>query len=354
MKKTFIHLCMLSVVLLALAPWLGAYPVFVMKLLCFVLFASAFNLLLGYTGLLSFGHAAFLGGSAYVTGYCLKATGLTPELSLLIGTLAGAILGLVFGVLAIRRQGIYFSMITLALAQMVFFVALQARITGGEDGLQNVPRGKLFGVLDLSDDMAMYYVVLVIVVAALALIVRTVHSPFGQVLKGIKDNEPRAISLGYDVDRYKLTAFVLSSALTGLAGSLKTLVLGFATLSDVHWSTSGQVILMTLVGGLGTLAGPPLGAAVLVLVENKLGDLGDLLVAVTGLPWFSTLGESVTTFSGLIFVFCVLAFRRGIAGELSALVDQWRAAVASRINRAALREQAEEVVSAPIQQRNPS
>ena len=310
---------------LVAAPFLGAYPIFVMKLMCFALFASAFNLLLGYTGLLSFGHAAFLGGAAYVTGHAIKVWGLTPEVGLLFGTAGGAFLGLVFGWLAIRRQGIYFSMITLALAQMLFFVCLQAPFTGGEDGLQGVPRGKLFGVIDLQSDLVMYYVALVIVVAAFLLIVRTIHSPFGQVLKGIKENEPRAISLGYDTHRFKLLAFVLSAALAGLAGSLKTLVLGFATLSDVHWTASGQVILMTLVGGLGTLSGPLIGSAVVVLLENKIGEFGNLLAAVTSVEWFKTLGESVTMVTGLIFVICVLAFRRGIMGEIIAWLDRRRA-----------------------------
>ncbi|MNU93528.1 leucine/isoleucine/valine transporter permease subunit [compost metagenome] len=301
------------------APFLGAYPIFVMKLMCFALFASAFNLLLGYTGLLSFGHAAFLGGAAYVAGHAIKVWGLTPEVGLLLGTAGGALLGLLFGWLAIRRQGIYFSMITLALAQMLFFVCLQAPFTGGEDGLQGVPRGKLFGLIDLKDDLVMYYVALVIVVAAFLVIVRTIHSPFGQVLKGIKENEPRAISLGYDTHRFKLLAFVLSAALAGLAGSLKTLVLGFATLSDVHWTASGQVILMTLVGGLGTLSGPLIGSAVVVLLENKIGEFGNLLAALTSVEWFKTLGESVTMVTGLIFVICVLAFRRGIMGEIMSL-----------------------------------
>ena len=304
------------------APFLGAYPVFVMKLMCFALFASAFNLLLGYTGLLSFGHAAFLGGSAYVAGYAMKSLGLTPELGLLAGTLTGALLGWLFGVLAIRRQGIYFAMITLALAQMMFFVALQAKFTGGEDGLQSVPRGKLFGLFSLDNDLSMYYLTLVVVVAAFALIVRTIHSPFGQVLKGIKENEPRAISLGYDTHRFKLLAFVLSAALSGLAGSLKTLVLGFASLSDVHWTASGQVILMTLVGGLGTLSGPLIGSAVVVLLENKIGEMGNSLARASGIEWFSTLGESVTMVTGLIFVVCVLAFRRGIMGEIIALLER--------------------------------
>ena len=303
---------------LIVAPFFGAYPVFVMKLMCFALFASAFNLLLGYTGLLSFGHAAFLGGAAYVAGYSIKAWAFTPELGLILGTLAGAFIGLVAGWLAIRRQGIYFSMITLALAQMLFFVFLQAKFTGGEDGLQGVPRGKLFGVIDLSSDLTMYYVALVIVTLAFLLIVRTVHSPFGQVLKAIKDNEPRAISLGYDVHRFKLLAFVLSAALTGLAGALKTVVLGFATLSDAHWTTSGHVILMTLMGGLGTLSGPIVGSAVVVALENKIGDFGSFLAKLTGVEWFSTLGESVTIVTGLIFVICVLAFRRGIMGEIIA------------------------------------
>lgn len=326
MKNNNVSLVLYGLLLLGLiaAPFLGAYPVFVMKLMCFALFASAFNLLLGYTGLLSFGHAAFLGGSAYVAGHAMKVWGLSPELGLIAGTLTGALLGWLFGVLAIRRQGIYFAMITLALAQMVFFICLQAKFTGGEDGLQGVPRGKLFGLLDLQDDLVMYYVALLIVVAAFLLIVRTIHSPFGQVLKGIKENEPRALSLGYDVARFKLLAFVISAALSGLAGSLKTLVLGFATLSDVHWTASGQVILMTLVGGLGTLSGPLVGSAVVVLLENKIGEFGNLLASMTSIEWFGTLGESVTMVTGLIFVVCVLAFRRGIMGEIIALVTRKR------------------------------
>ncbi|RDI22134.1 branched-chain amino acid ABC transporter permease [Pseudacidovorax intermedius] len=309
---------------LVAAPWLGAYPVFVMKLMCFALFAAAFNLLLGYTGLLSFGHAAFLGGSAYVAGHAIKVWGLTPELGLLLGTAVGAALGWVFGMLAIRRQGIYFAMITLALAQMVYFFALQAPFTGGEDGLQGVPRGKLFGVLSLQSDLTMYYVALVVVALAFALIVRTVHSPFGQLLKGIKENEARALSLGYDVGRVKLLAFVISAALSGLAGALKTVVLGFATLTDVHWSSSGSVILMTLLGGLGTLSGPLVGATVVVALENKIGELGNLLASVTKVDWFSTLGESVTIVTGLIFMVCVLAFRRGIMGEVIAFRSRKR------------------------------
>ena len=307
------------------APFLGAYPIFVMKLMCFALFASAFNLLLGYTGMLSFGHAAFLGGAAYVTGHTLKVWGLTPEIGLLLGTAAGALLGLIVGFFAIRRTGIYSTMITLALAQMLFFACLQAPFTGGEDGLQAVPRGKLFGVVDLASDLTMYYVVLAIVVAAFLLIVRTIHSPFGQVLKAIKENEPRATSLGYDTNRFKLLAFVLSAALAGLAGALKTLVLGFATLSDVHWTASGHVVLMTLVGGLGTLSGPLVGSAVVVLLENKLGEIGHFLATLTSVDWFNTLGESVTMVTGLIFVICVLAFRRGVMGEIIAWLARRRA-----------------------------
>lgn len=307
------------------APFLGAYPIFVMKLMCFALFASAFNLLLGYTGMLSFGHAAFLGGAAYVTGHTLKVWGLTPEIGLLLGTAAGGLLGLIVGFFAIRRTGIYSTMITLALAQMLFFACLQAPFTGGEDGLQAVPRGKLFGVVDLASDLTMYYVVLVIVVAAFLLIVRTIHSPFGQVLKAIKENEPRATSLGYDTNRFKLLAFVLSAALAGLAGALKTLVLGFATLSDVHWTASGHVVLMTLVGGLGTLSGPLVGSAVVVLLENKLGEIGHFLATLTSVDWFNTLGESVTMVTGLIFVICVLAFRRGVMGEIIAWLARRRA-----------------------------
>jgi branched-chain amino acid transport system permease protein len=307
---------------LLVAPFAGAYPLFVMKLMCFALFASAFNLLLGYTGLLSFGHAAFLGGAAYVAGHAIKVWGLTPEMGLLAGTLGAAAMGWVFGALAIRRQGIYFAMITLALAQMVFFLCLQAPQTGGEDGLQGVPRGKLFGLIDLSNDVVMYYVALAIVVAAFLLIVRIIHSPFGQVLKAIKENEPRSISLGYDTQRFKLLAFVLSAALAGLAGSLKTLVLGFATLSDVHWTASGQVVLMTLVGGMGTLSGPILGSALVILLENKIGEIGAWFAKLSGVEWFASLGESVTIVTGFIFVVCVLAFRRGVMGELIAWLER--------------------------------
>lgn len=306
------------------------YPIFLMKIMCFALFACAFNLLIGYTGLLSFGHAAFFGGAGYVAGHALKVWGLPVELGLLAGVVAAALIGLVMGGLAIRRQGIYFTMITLALAQMLFFVCLQAPFTGGEDGLQGVPRGNLLGFLNLRDDMNLYYVVLAICIAGFALIVRTVHSPFGQVLKAIKENEPRAISLGYDTDRYKLLAFVLSAALAGLAGATKTLVLGFETLTDVHWTMSGLVVLMTLVGGLGTLTGPIVGAIVIIALENKLGDLGNWLAAVTNIEWFRTIGDSVTMVTGLIFIVCVLAFRRGIVGEISALFQRSRVRAAAQ------------------------
>jgi branched-chain amino acid transport system permease protein len=302
---------------LLIAPF-ALYPVLLMKILCFALFACAFNLLIGFTGLLSFGHAAFFGGAAYVTGHALKVWGVPFELGLLIGTAFSAATGWLIGGLAIRRQGIYFTMITLALAQMLFFVFLQAPFTGGEDGLQSIPRGYLLGAIDLRNDLTMYYVVLAIMVATFALIVRIIHSPFGQVLKAVRENEPRAISLGYEVARYKLLAFVLSAALAGLAGSVKAVVLGFGTLSDVHWSMSGLVVLMTLVGGMGTLFGPVLGAIIIIALENKLGDVGSWLAQVTEIEWFNTLGESVTMVTGLIFVICVLAFRRGIIGELAA------------------------------------
>jgi branched-chain amino acid transport system permease protein len=295
------------------------YPVLLMKMLCFALFACAFNLLLGFTGLLSFGHAAFFGGAAYVTGYAIQTLGLPFELSIVLGTVTAALIGLLMGLLAVRRQGIYFTMITLALAQMFYFVCLQVPQTGGEDGLQGVPRGKLLGMLDLSNDFAMYYVVLAIAIGGFALIVRTVHSPFGQVLKAIKENEPRAISLGYDVDKYKLLAFVLSAALAGLAGSTKTTALGLASLTDVEWTMSGLVVLMTLVGGLGTVIGPIVGAVLVIGLENRLGDIGEWLANTTTIEWFRSLGDSVSIVIGFIFVVCVLLFRRGIVGEALAL-----------------------------------
>jgi branched-chain amino acid transport system permease protein len=292
-------------VLLIAAPFLGVYPILIMKALCFAIFACALNLLLGFTGLLSFGHAAFMGSAAYATGWLVRSAGLSPELGILAGTSIAALIGLVVGLLAIRRQGIYFAMITLAMAQMVYFVCLQAPFTGGEDGLQGVKRGKLFGLLPLADDLTMYFFVLAVFVAVFLAIVRIVHSPYGQVLKAIRENEPRAVSLGYDVDSYKLLAFVLSTAIAGLAGSLKTLVLGFATLSDVHWALSGEVVLMTLLGGMGTFAGPVVGAFTIVGLQNLLAD---------------RVGSWVTVIIGAIFVVCVIAFRRGFVGELV----EWR------------------------------
>ena len=292
-----------GLVFLLVAPFIGVYPVFLMTALCFAIFACAFNLLLGYTGLLSFGHAAFMGSAAYATGWLVRSAGWSPELGLLAGMLLAGALGLVVGLIAIRRQGIYFAMVTLAMAQMIYFVCLQVPFTGGEDGLQGVPRGSLFGLLPLASDLTLYYVVLAIFVAVFAAIIRIVHSPYGQVLKAIRENEPRAISLGYDVDRYKLLAFVLSTAIAGLAGALKTLVLGFATLSDVHWSLSGEVVLMTLLGGMGTFAGPVIGAMTIIGLQNFLAD---------------RVGSWVTVIIGAIFVVCVLAFRRGIVGELLA------------------------------------
>lgn len=312
----------LALLLFLAAPFV-AYPVFLMKLLCFALFACAFNLLIGFTGLLSFGHAAFFGSAGYVTGHLLAVSGLPTGLGIVLGVLASSLLGLAIGALAIRRQGIYFSMITLALAQMVYFAALRSPFTHGEDGLQGVPRGTLFG-LDLSNDLAMYYLVLAIAIGGFALVLRTVHSPFGQVLKAIKDNEARAVSLGYEVDRYKLLAFVLSAGLAGLAGATKTVVLGFETLTDVHWTMSGLVVLMMLVGGMGTMAGPVLGAFIVVALENKLGDVGGWLAERSGIAWFGTLGESVGMVTGLIFIVCVLLFRRGIVGEIASKLERGR------------------------------
>jgi branched-chain amino acid transport system permease protein len=291
-----------AVVALGLAaPFLGLYPVLAMKLLCFALFACAFNLLIGFVGLLSFGHAMFFGSAAYAAGHAMKVWGFTPELGLLFGVAVAALLGLVVGALAIRRQGIYFAMITMAMAQMIYFVALQAPFTGGEDGLQSIPRGMLFGVVSLQNDLTLYYVILAIVIASWLFIARIVHSPFGQILKAIRENEPRTISLGYDTDRFKLLAFVLSAALAGLAGALKALVLGFATLSDVYWGTSGSVILMSLIGGIGTLTGPVIGAFVITGLENVLAD---------------RVGSWVTVVLGVIFVVSVLLFRQGLVGTL--------------------------------------
>jgi branched-chain amino acid transport system permease protein len=307
---------------LVAAPFIGLYPVFIMTALCYAIFACAFNLLLGYTGLLSFGHAAYFATAAYMTGWLVRSAGLPPELGILAGVGASALLGLVVGAIAIRRQGIYFAMTTLALAEMTYFVFLQWRsVTGGEDGLQGVPRGKLLGVLPLAgvaheklfgvvpipDDVVMYFVVLAVFIGVFLFIRRIVHSPYGQVLKAIRENEPRAVSLGYDVDRYKLLAFVLSTALAGLAGALKALVLGFASLSDAHWSVSGEVVLMTLLGGMGTFAGPVLGAFTIIGLQNLLAD---------------RVGEWVTVIIGAIFVVCVIAFRRGFVGELLAWLQR--------------------------------
>lgn len=303
------YLVLLALALLA--PMLGLYPVFVMKLLCFALFACAFNLLLGFTGLLSFGHAAFFGSAAYITGYLIKSYNFTPELGIAAGTIGAGLIGLLVGLVAIRRQGIYFAMITLAMAQMVYFICLQAPFTGGEDGLQGVPRGALFGLVPLKSDTAMYYLVVALFVAAFLAVSRIVHSPFGQVLKMIRENEPRAISLGYEVDRYKLLAFVLSAALAGLAGSVKTLIMGFATLSDVHWTMSGEVILMTLLGGMGTFFGPVMGAGIVISLQDTLAD---------------KVGSWVNVIIGVIFVICVLAFRKGVIGELQAYLERRRAA----------------------------
>ena len=312
--------------LLLAAPALGVYPVFMMKALCFALFACAFNLLIGFTGLLSFGHAAFLGSAGYAAGVAIKFWGFPTELGILFAVLVSGLLGWLVGSLAIRRQGIYFSMITLALAQMLFFFCLQAKFTGGEDGLQGIPRGTLLGLIDLSSDLTIYYVVLAIFFLGFGLIYRTIHSPFGQVLKAIRENEPRAISLGYEVDRYKLLAFVLSAALSGLAGATKVVVLGFATLSDAHWSMSGEVVLMALLGGLGTVLGPVVGAFIVVSLQTKLGDLGQALKSLTGIEWFSQIGESVTIVTGLIFMVCVLAFRKGVVGEIAAFFERKKTA----------------------------
>jgi branched-chain amino acid transport system permease protein len=287
-------------VIFVVAP-LVAYPVFMMKIMCFALFACAFNLLIGFSGLLSFGHAMFFGTAGYASAHAAKVWGFTPEFAILFGTAAATALGVLTGLLAIRRQGIYFAMITLALAQMIFFFYLQTPFTGGEDGIQSVPRGRLFGLIDLNQQFAMYTLVLVIFLGGFLLIYRVVHSPFGQVLKAIRENESRAISLGYDVDRYKLLAFVLSAALSGLAGGTKALVFQLASLTDAHWSMSGEVVLMTLLGGLGTIFGPVAGAAIIVSMENYLSQLG---------AWVSVV-------QGVIFVVCVLAFRRGVIGEIA-------------------------------------
>ena len=289
-----------------IAPF-AIYPTFLMKILCLGLFACAFNLLLGFVGLLSFGHAAFLGTAGYICGMMVRDVGVTPEVGILAGTAAAGLLGWVFGSLAIKRTGIYFAMITLALAQMVFFLILQIRATGGEDGFQGVPRGNLFGIIDLSNNIAMYYLVFAVFCIGFFIIHRTIHSPFGQIMKAIRENEPRAVSLGYDVAKFKLIAFVISASLAGMAGATKTLVFQLASLSDVHWHMSGEVVLMTLLGGLGTILGPLAGAATIVTLQNELAD---------------SVGSWVTVIMGTIFVLCVLTFRRGIVGELQALIKR--------------------------------
>jgi branched-chain amino acid transport system permease protein len=301
------HLAIFGVLvaLLLVAPFF-VYSVFLMKVLCFALFALAFNLLIGYVGLLSFGHAAYFGSASYLCAHAAKVWGLTPELSILIGTIYAGVLGSVFGWLAIRRQGIYFAMITLALAQMLYFFYLQAPFTGGEDGIQAVPRGHLFGIIDLGPNIAMYYVVLAVFVCGFLTIFRVIHSPYGQVLKAIRENEPRAISLGYHADRFKLLAFMLSATLSGLAGATKALVFQIASLTDVFWGMSGEVVLMALLGGIGTVFGPIVGAFVLVGIQNYFADQGSL----------------VTVFQGAIFVVCVLAFRRGIVGEAARVIGK--------------------------------
>jgi branched-chain amino acid transport system permease protein len=303
MRSILVAYMCIAVALLCV-PVFGIYPVFMMKLLCFAIFACAFNLLLGFSGMLSFGHAAFFGAAAYTTAWLSTAHGLGPAASILAGVAASLALGFVIGLIAIRRRGIYFAMITLALAQLVYFVCLEAPFTGGENGLQDVPRGSFLGVLSLKSDVAMYYLVLAAFIAVFLFIRRVVHSPFGQVLRAIRENESRAISLGYDVNRYRLLAFVLSAGIAGLGGSLKALVLGFATLSDVLQATSGEVILMTLLGGSGTFAGPVIGAALVVTLQEYLSDI---------------VGGWVTVIIGAVFVACVLLFRRGIVGELNAL-----------------------------------
>jgi branched-chain amino acid transport system permease protein len=290
---------------LAAAPFF-IYPVFAMNVLCFALFASAFNLLLGYGGLLSFGHAAYFGMASYVSAYAAKNLGFTPELAILAGTLVAALLGGAIGALAIRRQGIYFAMVTLAFAQMVYFFSLQAPFTGGEDGIQAVPRGMLFGMIDLSGDRALYWLVAAVFLFGMLLIYRIIHSPFGQVLKAIREHEPRAISLGYRADHYKLLVFVISAGLAGLAGATKAIVFQLASLTDVHWMMSGEVVLMTLLGGVGTVFGPMAGAAIVVTMQNYLAPFG---------AW-------VTVIQGVVFVVCVLLFREGVVGVLGRILKR--------------------------------
>lgn len=307
---------LLVIVGVALLPVIGAYPIFVMKVMCYALFACAFNLLLGYTGLLSFGHAAFFGSAAYTTGHALAVWGFSTITGILFAVAVSAVLGLIIGIVAIKRSGIYFAMITLAMAQMIFFFFIQAPFTHGEDGLQGVPRGSFLG-FDLSNDLNLYYFIFALFALGYGICWRVVNSPFGQVLKATRENEVRAMSLGYKVNHIKLLAFVLSAALAGLAGSAKTLVFVSASLSDAAWQMSGMVILMTLVGGVGTFTGPVLGALLVVVLENKVGEFSRILTNLTGIEAFEILGQSVMMVIGLIFIICVLAFRRGIVGELS-------------------------------------
>jgi branched-chain amino acid transport system permease protein len=299
-SKAQLAALLVMVAFLAISPFF-LYPVFLMKLLCFALFACSFNLLIGYVGLLSFGHAAYFGMGGYLAGHAAKVWGFSPELAIISGALVAAALGAVAGWVAIRRQGIYFAMITLALAQMIYFFCVQAPFTGGEDGIQAIPRGNLFGMIPLDQDLSMYWLVAAVFLGGFLLIHRIIHSPYGQVLKSIRENEPRATSLGYRTDDYKLVAFILAATLAGVAGATKSLVFGIATLTDVYWAMSGEVVLMTLVGGLGTVFGPVIGAAVIVTMQNYLAELG---------AW-------VTVIQGIIFVVCVMAFRRGIVGEIA-------------------------------------
>ena len=299
-SMTALYAMLLAIALLM--PFQDAiYLVFLMKILCFALFACAFNLLLGYAGLLSFGHAAFFGSAAYATAHVSKVLGYGPATGILVGVAVSMVIGFVIGSIAIRRQGIYFAMVTLALAQLLYFVAIQMPLTGGEDGIQNVPRGRLFGLVDLSSDTAMYYVVLAVFVFGFAVVHRTIHSPFGVVLQAIRENEPRAVSLGYDVNRFKLLVFVISAALSGLAGSTKAVVFQLASLADVHWHGSGEVVLMTLLGGVGTVLGPVVGATVVIVLQTLLASAGSWSTVVVG----------------LVFMTCVLLFRRGLVGELA-------------------------------------
>jgi|TARA_R110000868_G_scaffold59547_10_gene182677 branched-chain amino acid transport system permease protein len=295
-----------ALIIVGLAAPMVVYPVFLMKFLCFALFACAFNLMLGFVGMLSFGHAAFLATGGYVTGYAMTHFGLTPELGVLFGTLASAALGFVFGKLSVKREGIYFAMVTLALAQLVFFFYLQADFTGGENGMQGIPRGKLFGLIDLNDNLNMYYFVLAVFLIGFFVVFRTVHSPFGQVLKAIRENEQRAVSLGYNVGSYKLLAFVISAALAGMAGATKALVFELESLTDAHWHMSGEVVLMTLLGGMGTLFGPVVGAAIVIAISTVFSG--------------GELGNYIHIIMGAIFVMCVLSFRRGVVGEFQRMM----------------------------------